>query len=134
MRFLLLGLSIGLIAGAIAGALGFRTVHQWHLHREAVMTLLQTNLAGLRREQEAGRCIGQQIGLHLFRLEAASSEIVDAFLSPDAEDARFVDLARRLEATVARLRMDPPRDCEGLGRARAEIGEGCKACHDVYRG
>jgi hypothetical protein len=125
---------IGLISGALLGAMGYRTVRQWYLHPEAVMTLLQTNLAGLKGQQEAGQCVGQPLALRLFRLEAVSSEIVDAFLAPGAEDERFADLARKLEATVARLRMNPPTDCAGLERARAEIGQACKACHDLYRG
>lgn len=134
MRLVFVGLMIGLIAGALLGAMGYRTVRQWYRHQEAVMTLLQTNLAGLKAEEEAGRCVGQPLALRLFRLEAVSSEIVDAFLAPGAEDERFAELARKLEVTVAKLRMNPPTDCEGLKRARAEIGQACKACHDLYRG
>lgn len=134
MRLLAVGLLIGMIAGAIAGALGFRMIRQWHLHQEAVMTLLQTNLAALRRELEAGRCTSDGVARALGRLDAVASEIEEAFLPPGTEEPRFRDLSRRLQAVLAEVRAQPPGDCEALARARARIGEGCKACHDVYRG
>ena len=126
--------AIGLVVGIVATVMGMRA---WNARQDpfphALMHVQQHHLAQLKKNLDANRCNATDTLPHLAALRMTSDDIEEAF--PDLrDDARFTKAAGGLRATLDAARANPPLNCEAVGKVVEDLGNGCKACHQDFRG
>lgn len=131
-RYLLLFL-LGLLVGIIATIMVMRALDaRRDKFRGSLMHVQQWHLAQLRGDLEANRCTRNDALPHLQALRMMASDLEAAF--PDfADDQRFAGHATEMRARLDAAIANPPSDCPATGAALANVGEGCKACHQDFR-
>ncbi len=98
----------------------------------AMMTVMQHELGALRAETRAGRCGSLERIQSLTRLGLLANDIERA-RSDLARNPEFVRAAVALRDALDTLH-ESGDDCTAQQAALAEVGQGCKACHEVFRG
>lgn len=132
-RYLFLFL-LGLVIGAIGTVMAMRAIdaRKDHFH-EAIMHVQAWHAGELKAAIDSNRCAATDSLPHLQALRTMADNLEDGF--PDlAEDERFSTHASAFRATLDAAIASPPRDCASLGATLGRIGEGCKACHQDFRG
>lgn len=124
---------VGLVVGAIATTMAIRAIEARQDHfDDAVMQVQQWHVNQLVGNLERNRCAATDTLPHLRTLRALADDLEPAF--PDLrDDARFVEHASRMRATVDSALASPPMNCPGLGAAVQNVREACKACHQDFR-
>lgn len=132
-RYLFLVL-LGLVVGAIATVMALRAIEARKDHfPDAVMHVQGWHLGKLRAGLEANRCATTDALPHLQALRVLANDLEPAFPGL-AEDQRFATHASRHRATLDAALAAPPADCAALGQVLGDVGAGCKACHQDFRG
>jgi len=132
-RYLFLFL-VGLAVGAIGTVMAMRAIdaRKDHFH-EAIMHVQAWHTGQLKAGLDANRCNATDALPHLQALRTMANDLEPAF--PDlAEDERFAVHASQFRATLDAAIASPPADCSALGQALGDVGAGCKACHQDFRG
>lgn len=132
-RYLALFL-VGLVVGAIAATMAIRALEARQDHfDDAVMQVQQWHVNQLAGNMERNRCSATDTLPNLRTLRALADDLEPAF--PDLrDDARFVQHASRMRAVLDTALASPPMSCPGLGAAVQNVRDGCKACHQDFRG
>lgn len=132
-RYLFLVL-LGLVVGAIATVMALRAIEARKDHfPEAVMHVQGWHVGKLRAGLEANRCAVTDALPHLQALRVLANDLEPAFPGL-AEDERFAVHASQHRATLDAALAAPPADCAALGEVLGDVGAGCKACHQDFRG
>lgn len=132
-RYLFLFL-LGLVIGVIATVMAVRAIEarKDHFH-ESVMHVQRWHLSQLGQSLEQNRCAATDTIPHLRTLRAMADDLEPAF--PDLrDDARYVEHASRMRATVDTALASPPLNCAGLGTTVKNLRDACQACHQDFRG
>lgn len=132
-RYLFLFL-LGLVVGVVATVMAMRAIEarKDHFH-ESVMHVQQWHLGQLVRNVQQNRCAATDTIPHLRTLRAMADDLEPAF--PDLrDDARYVEHASRMRATVDTALASPPLNCAGLGATVQNLRDACQACHQDFRG
>jgi hypothetical protein len=132
-RYLFLFL-LGLVVGVMATVMAMRAIEarKDHFH-DSVMHVQQWHLSQLVRNVEQNRCAATDAIPHLRTLRAMGDDLEPAF--PDLrDDARYVEHASRMRATVDAALASPPLNCAGLGTTVQNIRDACAACHQDFQG
>jgi hypothetical protein len=132
-RYLFLFL-IGLVTGVIATVMTLRAIEARRDHfPDSVMHVQQWHMGQLSANLQQNRCAATDTLPHLRTLRALADDLEPAF--PDLrDDARYIKHASDMRARVDAALASPPLNCAGLGATVKTIGEGCKACHQDFRG
>lgn len=126
-------LPIGLLIGAALGFAVPKLLKQSEAsYPDALMTVLAQQMGAFKGMSEKGQCNAAEISRRLDIIEAVARDLDAAFL-PTGDDARFSELSGKLAAAAAQARLQPPSDCDTLGKAMGSIGGSCKACHDAFK-
>lgn len=135
-RYLFLFL-LGLVIGIIGVVMVLRAIEgrkTWQDHfPDAAMHVMDAHAAQLKSAVGANRCGATDVLPHLQTLRYMANDLEPA-LPGLADDARFIEHASRLRATLDDTLATPPLNCAGAEAAIKQIGEGCKACHQDFRG
>lgn len=125
---------VGLVVGSILTVIGMRALAaRQDPFPDALMHVQQHHLATLKRNFESNRCRPTNTMPHLSALRMTADDLETAF--PDLrDDARFTKAAGGLRATLDAARANPPLNCEAVGKVVEDLGNGCKACHQDFRG
>lgn len=132
-RYLFLFL-LGLVVGVVATVMAMRAIdaRKDHFH-DSVMHVQQWHLGQLARNVEQNRCAATDAIPHLRTLRAMADDLEPAF--PDLrDDARYIEHASRMRATVDTALASPPLNCAGLGTTVRNLRDACEACHQDFRG
>lgn len=100
---------------------------------EAAMTVMTAHVAQLRASVQDNRCGPSDVIPHVQTLRALANDVEPAFPGL-RDDARFVQHAGKLRATLDGVLSAPPLACAGTDAALKRIDEDCKACHQEFRG
>lgn len=125
---------VGLVVGAIATTMVMRAIEarQDHFH-ESVMHVQQWHVNQLVGNVERNRCSATDTLPHLRTLRLLADDLEPAF--PDLrDDTRYIEHASRMRAVLDSALAAPPMNCPGLGAAVQDVRDGCKACHQDFRG
>lgn len=127
-------LLLGLVIGAIATVMLLRA---WEARRdhfpESLMTVMQWHMGQLKANVDGNRCGATDTLPHLQALRAMGNSLEPGF-SDLADDSRFKQHASALRASLDGALASPPLNCAGVGSAMKTLGDGCKACHQDFRG
>jgi len=131
MRTLLLAI-IAAVVGALAAVQVTAALRERDAYPRGVMDVMAVHAGALDQALKGRRCATDITKSHFDMLVTMSGEIPRAFpeLMPDKQFAKFASDAHAFDSQVA---ANPPKDCEGLRQATAQIGEHCDQCHRVYR-
>ncbi len=131
MRTLLLAL-IAALVGALAAVQVTAALRERDAYPRGVMDVMAMHAGALDQALKSRRCVADVTKDHFGMLVTMSGEIPRAFpdLMPDKEFAKFANDAHALDQQIA---AEPPKDCAGLQKAMAQIGEHCDQCHRIYR-
>lgn len=128
---------IGLVIGAIGVVMIMRTLEARKTWQDrypvAAMDLFQAHMAQLKASTEANRCSATDTLPHLQALRTVANDLEPAF-GDLGEDTRFTKHASDLRAVLDSALAAPPLNCAGVKATAGKIGEGCKACHQDFRG
>ncbi|MBF6024701.1 hypothetical protein [Lysobacter niastensis] len=132
-RYLFLFL-IGLVIGVIATVMAMRAIDARRDHfPDSVMQVQQWHLGQLKDRVSENRCAATDTLPHLKALRTMTDNLEPAFADLK-DDPRFRDHASKIRGTLDAALANPPLNCEGVGNTVKSIGEGCKACHQDFRG
>ena len=131
MRTLLLAV-IAAVIGALIAAQVTAALRQRDAYPRGVMDVMAAHAGALDHAVRTQRCTAETTAKDFAMLVTMSGEIPRAFpdLMPDKQFAKFAQDAHAFDQQVA---ANPPRDCPGLNKAMAQIGEHCDQCHRIYR-
>ena len=132
-RYLFL-LILGLVLGAVATVMIMRALQaRQDPFPHALMHVQQWHMGQLKADMESNRCAATDALPHLQALRTSAVDLDAAF--PDlADDARFQAASAAMRAATDKAVSAPPLTCEGLGATMKSLGDGCKACHQDFRG
>ena len=132
-RYLFLFL-LGLVIGANGTVMAMRAIEarKDHFH-EAIMHVQAWHAGELKAAIDSNRCAATDALPHLQALRTMANNLEDGFPAL-ADDERFSKHASTFRATLDAAIASPPQDCAALGTTLGRIGEGCKACHQDFRG
>lgn len=127
---------VGLLIGVIGLVMVLRALEARKTNLDkwpnATMVLLSVHSGKLRDSVNENRCSATDLLPHLQTMRALGNDFEPAF--PDlADDARYKDHARNMRAALDAALASPPINCAGAGAALAQVGDGCKACHQDFR-
>lgn len=127
-------LLIGLVIGAVATVM---LMNAWKARQDpfpdSLMHVMQWHAKQLNDNVQQNRCSATDTIPHLQSLRALANNLEPAFPG-DADDERFGQHASTLRATLDTSVGAPPLNCAGVGDVAKKIGDGCKACHQDFRG
>lgn len=126
-------LLVGVVAGAIGTVMAVRAIQarQDPFH-ESVMHVQQWHLKQLQTNVQQSHCTPTDTLPHLKALRVMADDLEPAF--PDLRtDARYVEHASHMRATLDTALASPPLDCQGVSVTAQKIGDACKACHQDFR-
>lgn len=128
---------IGLLMGIIGVVMVLRTIEgrkTWEDHfPDAAMHVMAAHTAQLKAATKANRCGASDVLPHLQTLRYMANDLEPA-LPGLRDDPRFIEHAGHLRATLDDTLATPPLNCVGVDTAIKQIDEGCKACHQDFRG
>lgn len=132
-RYLFLFL-VGLVVGVVAAVMALRAINARKDHfPDAVMQVQQWHMGQLKGNLEQNRCSPTDTLPHVQSLRTMANDLEPAF--PDLrDDAGFGDAASRMRATLDAALGSPPLNCAGVQALMKDVGGGCKACHQDFRG
>lgn len=135
-RYLLV-LLVGLFLGIIGVVMVLRAIDgrkTWQdRYPQAVMQVMSAHTAQLGARIEANRCSGLDLVPHVESLRSLANDLEPAF--PDLrEDQRFAQHAGQLRARLDAVLAAPPQACAAAQAALQQVNEGCRACHQDFRG
>lgn len=132
-RYLFLFL-VGLVLGVVTAVMALRALNARKDHfPEAVMHVQQWHMGQLKGNVDQNRCGPTDTLPHVQSLRTMANDLEPAF--PDLrDDARFGDAASRMRATLDSALASPPLNCAGVQTLLKDVGGGCKACHQDFRG
>ena len=134
-RYLFLFL-LGLFMGVIGVVMVLRAIEErktWQDHfPDALMHVMEANVGQLDASLAANRCTASDVLPKLQTLRSLANELEPAFPSLK-DDARFVQHAGKLRATLDGVLASPPLGCPGVEAAIKQVNEACKACHQDFR-
>lgn len=132
-RYLFL-LLLGVVLGVIATVMLMRA---WQARQDpfphALMHVQQWHMGQLKADIEQNRCDATDALPHLQALRTSAIDL-DAAFPGLADDARFKTASAAMRAATDKAVAAPPLTCEGLGATMKALGEGCKGCHQDFRG
>ena len=128
---------IGLFVGIVGVVMVLRVLEgrkTWEdRFPKAAMTVMSAHVAQLRASVENNRCGASDVIPHVLTLRALANDVEPAFPGL-RDDARFVQHAGQLRATLDGVLSAPPLACAGTAAALKQVDEGCTACHQEFRG
>lgn len=132
-RYLFLFL-LGLVVGAIATVMAMRALQaRQDPFPDSVMHVMQKHAGQFGDTVAQNRCAATDTIPHVRTLRAMANDLEMAF--PElADDARFSQHASSFRAKLDAGIATPPTDCAAAKQLGEQIKEGCKACHQDFRG
>ena len=135
-RYLFLFL-LGLVLGIIGVVMALRAIEgrkTWEDHfPDAVMHVMQAHASQLGAAAKENRCAATDVLPHLQTLRYMANDLEPA-LPGLSDDPRFVEHASHYRATLDSALATPPLNCAGVEAAIKQVNDGCKACHQDFRG
>ena len=135
-RYLFLFL-LGLVIGIIGVVMVLRAIEgrkTWQdRFPEATMHVLDAHVQQLRAATAANRCNATDVLPHLQALRTTANDL-DAAFPELADDQRFQAASAAMRAATDKAVSNPPLSCEGIGATMKSLGEGCKGCHQDFKG
>ncbi len=131
--FLLLGLFLGII-GVVMVLRAFEGRKTWEdRYPLAVMQVMSAHAAQLGASIQANRCSGSDLVPHVESLRSLANDLEPAF--PELrEDQRFAQHAGQLRARLDAVLAAPPQACAAAQAALQQVNDGCRSCHQDFRG
>ena len=127
-------LLLGLVLGAIATVMITNAYQARKDHfPDAVMTVMSWHMDQLKQNVEANRCAATDTIPHLQSLRRMADNLEPGFKALSESDAKFGQHASNLRNTLDGALGAPPTSCESLKKVMAQIGDGCKTCHQDFR-
>ena len=127
-------LILGLVLGVIATVMAMRALEQRKdPFPDALMHVQQWHMGQLKADMEQNRCAATDVLPHLQALRTTANDL-DAAFPELADDQRFQAASAAMRAATDKAVSAPPLTCEGLGATMKSLGDGCKACHQDFRG
>ncbi len=126
-------LLLGLVIGVVATVMAMRAIEARRDHYPgAVMTVMQAHMVALKNNVAGNRCAATDTIPHLNTLRHLANDLEPAF--PGLRDeGPFAQHASGMRAAVDAALASPPLNCAGVRAMAANLGDGCKACHNDYR-
>ena len=128
---------IGLVIGVIGVVMVLRAIEgrkTWEDHfPDAVMHVMDAHSAQLKTAAKANRCGATDVLPHLQTLRYMANDLEPA-LPGLRDDPRFIERASHFRANLDSALATPPLNCAGVETAIKQIDDGCKACHQDFRG
>lgn len=128
---------IGLFVGIVSVVMVLRAIEgrkTWEDRiPKATMTVMSAHVARLRASVQSNRCGPSDVIPHVQTLRALANDVEPAFPGL-RDDQRFAQHAGKLRATLDSVLSAPPIACAGTEAALKQIDDGCKACHQEFRG
>ena len=93
-------------------------------------------LVSIQLQDVSGRLVanaGSHVYAHLQSLRRMADNLEPGFKTLSAADAKFGQHASNLRSTLDGALAAPPSSCDGLKKVMAQIGDGCKTCHQDFR-
>lgn len=132
-RYLFL-LILGLVLGVIATVMAMRALEQRKdPFPDALMHVQQWHMGQLKADMEQNRCAATDVLPHLQALRTTANDL-DAAFPELAHDQRFQAASAAMRAATDKAVSNPPLSCEGIGATMKSLGEGCKGCHQDFKG
>ena len=132
-RYLFL-LILGLVLGVIATVMAMRALEQRKdPFPDALMHVQQWHMGQLKADMEQNRCAATDVLPHLQALRTTANDL-DAAFPELADDQRFQAASAAMRAATDKAVSNPPLSCEGIGATMKSLGEGCKGCHQDFKG
>ena len=127
-------LILGLVLGVIATVMAMRALEQRKdPFPDALMHVQQWHMGQLKADMEQNRCAATDVLPHLQALRTTANDL-DAAFPELADDQRFQAASAAMRAATDKAVSNPPLSCEGIGATMKSLGDGCKACHQDFRG
>lgn len=128
---------VGLFVGAMAVVMVLRAVEGRKTWQDrfphAAMQVMSAHVAQLKGSVAANRCAAADVVPHVQALRMLANDVEPAFPAM-RDDERFAQHASGMRATLDRLLATPPGECAGAQETIDRIDEGCRACHQDFRG
>ena len=132
-RYLFL-LLLGLVLGAVASVMVMRALQaRQDPFPKALMHVQQWHMGQLKADMEQNRCAATDVLPHLQALRTTANDL-DAAFPKLADDQRFQAASAAMRAATDKAVSNPPLSCEGIGATMKSLGEGCKGCHQDFKG
>ena len=132
-RYLFL-LILGLVLGVIATVMAMRALEQRKdPFPDALMHVQQWHMGQLKADMDQNRCAATDALPHLQALRTTANDL-DAAFPELADDQRFQAASAAMRAATDKAVSNPPLSCEGIGATMKSLGEGCKGCHQDFKG
>ena len=127
-------LILGLVLGVIATVMAMRALEQRKdPFPDALMHVQQWHMGQLKTDMEQNRCAATDVLPHLQALRTTANDL-DAAFPELADDQRFQAASAAMRAATDKAVSNPPLSCEGIGATMKSLGEGCKGCHQDFKG
>ena len=127
-------LILGLVLGVIATVMAMRALEQRKdPFPDALMHVQQWHMGQLKADMEQNRCAATDVLPHLQALRMTANDL-DAAFPELADDQRFQAASAAMRAATDKAVSNPPLSCEGIGATMKSLGEGCKGCHQDFKG
>lgn len=128
---------IGLFVGAMAVVMVLRAVEARKTWEDrfpgAAMHVMNSHVAQLKATVAANRCAAADVVPHVQALRMLANDLEPAFPGL-ADDERFSEHASSMRAKLDQVLSAPPLACESAQASLDAINEGCRACHQDFRG
>ena len=127
-------LILGLVLGVIATVMAMRALEQRKdPFPDALMHVQQWHMGQLKADMEQNRCAATDVLPHLQALRTTANDL-DAAFPELADDQHFQAASAAMRAATDKAVSNPPLSCEGIGATMKSLGEGCKGCHQDFKG
>ena len=127
-------LILGLVLGVIATVMAMRALEQRKdPFPDALMHVQQWHMGQLKADMEQNCCAATDVLPHLQALRTTANDL-DAAFPELADDQRFQAASAAMRAATDKAVSNPPLSCEGIGATMKSLGEGCKGCHQDFKG
>ncbi|WP_411832108.1 hypothetical protein [Pseudoxanthomonas mexicana] len=132
-RYLFLFL-LGLAVGGICTVMAMRALQaRQDPFPDSVMHVMDKHAELLSRSISHSRCAATDTVPHVRTLRAMANDLEIAFPGL-AEDQRFSQHASQFRASLDAGLSTPPTECVAATQLKDRIRDGCKACHQDFRG
>lgn len=127
-------LLLGLVMGAIATVMLLRQLEaRKDPFPDSLMHVMDWHVDQLKDNVKASRCAVTDTLPHLQALRRMADSLEPGFKATSEADPRFGQHASDLRNTLDGAINAPPTTCEALTKVMAQIGDGCKTCHQDFR-
>ena len=125
---------IGLVVGAICTVMAMRALQaRQDPFPHSVMHVMGKHAGQLADKVKQNRCAATDTIPHLQSLRRMADNLEPGFKALSESDAKFGQHASNLRNTLDGALGAPPTSCESLKKVMAQIGDGCKTCHQDFR-